>query len=74
MTCPNCSSDKTRRGGTRVWTVYVTMIGLALVAVFVFELNAAIVGGIVLAVAVLANLVFNQRVCVDCGHQWQPPR
>lgn len=74
MTCPNCGSDKTRRGGTRVWTVYVTMIGLALVAVFVFELNAAIVGGIVLAVAILANLVLNQRVCVDCGHQWQPPR
>jgi fatty acid desaturase len=72
MTCPNCSSDRTRRGGTRIWAIYVALIGLAVLAVFVFHLNAAIVGGIVLVAAVAANLFFNQRVCLDCGHQWQP--
>ena len=71
MPCPNCGSDRTRRGGNRVWAVYVALIGLAILAVFVFQLNAAIVGGIVAAVAILANLVFNQRVCLDCGTQWK---
>lgn len=71
MTCPNCGSDRTRRGGNRVWAVYMVLIAFALVAVLGFEFNAAIVGGIVLAAAILANLVINQRVCVDCGHQWR---
>ena len=39
-------------------------------AVLVFHLNAAIVAGIMIAVIVIAHLVFNQRVCLDCGHQW----
>ncbi len=44
---------------------------MAIPAVLVFELNAAIVAGIMIAVVVLAHLVFNLRVCVDCGHQWK---
>ena len=72
MTCPNCGSDRTKRGGNRVWAIYLVLIALAVVAVMVFELNAAIVGAVVLVAAVAAHLVFNQRVCLDCGHQWQP--
>ena len=71
MNCPNCGSDRTKRGGNLVWLVYVVAIAFAVVAVFVFELNAAIVGGIVLALVILANLAFGQRVCIDCGHQWR---
>jgi hypothetical protein len=69
--CPNCGSDKTRRGGRTIWTVYLVLIVLALVAVLVFELNAALVAGVMVAVVVIAHLVIGQRVCVDCGHQWQ---
>ena len=68
-TCPNCGSDRIRRGGTKVWTVYLILIAGALVAVLGFRLNAAIIGAIVLVGAVLANLLFDQRVCLDCGHQ-----
>lgn len=71
VTCPNCLSEKTRRGGTIVWTVYLTLIAFALIAVLVFERNAAIVAAIVLAVIALAHLVVNQRVCLDCAHQWR---
>lgn len=71
MDCPNCGSDKTRRGGVQVWNVYLVLIALAVAAVLIFRLNAAIVGGIVLAGVVLANLIFDQRVCVACGHQWK---
>lgn len=71
MNCPNCGSEKTRRGGTTIWMVYVVLIAAALIAVFVFERNAAIVAGIVIAVVVLAHLVLNQRVCLDCGFQWK---
>jgi hypothetical protein len=71
MNCPNCQSEKTRRGGTAIWTVYVVLIALALPAVLLFKLNAAIVAGVMLAVIVLAHLVIGQRVCVDCGHQWK---
>ena len=69
--CPNCGSTKTRRGGTVIWVVYLVLIALALLAVLQFHLNAAIVAGIMLAVIVIAHLVLNQRVCVDCGHQWR---
>lgn len=71
MTCPNCGSDKTRRGGTAVWIIYLGLIALAIPAVLIFKFNAAIVAGIMLAVVVIAHLVLNQRVCVDCGHQWK---
>lgn len=70
-TCPNCGSEKVRCGGSAIWLVYVVLIALAIPAVLVFELNAAIVAGIMLAVIVIAHLVLNQRVCVDCGHQWK---
>jgi predicted lysophospholipase L1 biosynthesis ABC-type transport system permease subunit len=69
--CPNCDSHKIRRGGMAIWLVYVALIALAIPAVLVFELNAAIVAGIMIAVVVIAHLVFNLRVCVDCGHQWK---
>lgn len=69
--CPSCGSAKTRRGGNLIWLVYLALIALAIPAVLVFHLNAAIIGGIMLAVIVIAHLVFNQRVCVDCGHQWR---
>jgi hypothetical protein len=70
-TCPNCGSDRVRRGGMKVWTIYLVLIVLALLAVLAFHLNAAIVGAIVIAGAVLANLLIDQRVCLDCGHQWK---
>ena len=71
MTCPNCSSDRIRRGGMTIWLVYVVLIGLAIPAVLVFELNSAIVAGVMLSVVVIAHLVVNQRVCLECGHQWR---
>jgi hypothetical protein len=70
--CPSCNSDKIRRGGMAIWLTYMALIAFAIVATLVFHLNAAIVGGIMIAVVVIAHLVFNQRVCLDCGHQWRP--
>jgi hypothetical protein len=69
--CPNCGSERTRRGGNAIWTVYIALIALAIPSVVVFHLNAAIVAGIVLAVIVIAHLVFDTRVCLDCGTQWK---
>lgn len=69
--CPNCGSEKTRRGGAKIWLVYVALIGLAIPAVLILHLNAAIVAGVMIAVIVIAHLVLNQRVCVDCGWQWR---
>lgn len=69
--CPSCHSEKTRRGGSVIWTIYVTLIALALAAVLVFHLNAALVAGIVVTAIVLAHLLVNQRVCLDCGNQWR---
>jgi hypothetical protein len=71
LTCPNCQSTKTRRGGNLIWTIYVALVAVALVAVLMFHLNAALVAGIIVAVVVIAHLTLNQRVCVDCGHQWR---
>ena len=71
MTCPNCGSDRTKRGGFHVWTVYVALIVLAIPAVLLLRLNAGIVAGVMIAGAVLANLILNQRVCLECGHQWR---
>lgn len=71
MTCPNCGSEKTRRGGALLWTVYLALIALGVPAVVVFHLNAAIVGAIMVAGVVLANLILNQRICTNCGHQWR---
>ena len=69
--CPNCGSERIRRGGNVIWMVYLALIALALPAALVFHLNAAIVGGIMLAVIVIAHLVVDQRVCIDCGNQWR---
>jgi len=69
--CPNCQSEKTRRGGNKTWTVYVVLIALALTAVLGFRWNAAIVAGVMVAVVVIAHLLFNERICIDCGHQWR---
>jgi hypothetical protein len=71
MNCPNCSSDRVRRGGTTIWTVYVVLIAASIPAVLILRLNAAIVAGIMIATVVIVHLVLNQRVCVDCGHQWK---
>ena len=71
LTCPQCGSEKVRRGGTAIWTVYVVLIAAAIPAVLILKLNAAIVAGIMLAGVAIAHLVLNQRVCVDCGHQWK---
>ena len=54
-----------------IWLVDLVLIALALPAVLVFKLNAAIVAGVMIAVIVLAHLLLNQRVCLDCGFQWK---
>jgi len=69
--CPSCASEHTRRGGARIWGVYLLLIALAVPAVVVFHLPAGIVAAIVVVAVVLAHLVFNQQVCLDCGHQWK---
>jgi hypothetical protein len=71
IACPNCTSDKTRRGGWTIWTIYLILIVLALAGVFVFKLNAAIIAGVMLAAIAVAHLFLEQRVCLDCGHQWR---
>lgn len=55
-----------------IWMIDLAMIAAAIPLVLIWELNAAIVGGVMIAVIVLAHLVFNQRVCLDCGAQWRP--
>lgn len=71
VTCPNCNSDRTRRGGNAIWLVYLVLVAIAIPAVLVFKLNAAIVAGVMIAVVVIAHLVLNLRVCLDCGTQWR---
>ena len=70
-TCPNCGSEKARRGGYAIWTVYLVLIALAIPAVLVAKLNAAIVAAVMIAAIVLAHLLIRQYVCPDCGHQWR---
>ena len=53
-----------------IWLTYIGLIVFATVGVLVFQLNAAIVAGVMVAVVVIAHLVFNQRICLDCGEQW----
>ena len=71
MNCPNCQSEKIRRGGNAVWLVYLALVAIGIPAVLILKLNAAIVAGVMIAVIVIAHLVLNQRVCLDCGHQWR---
>lgn len=70
-TCPSCNSERIRRGGMTIWLIYVALIALAIPATLIFRLNSALVAGIMIAVIVIAHVVFNQRVCLDCGHQWR---
>ena len=69
--CPNCGSEHTRRGGTRIWAVYLALIALGVPAVLIVHLHAGIVAATMVVAVVLAHLVVNQRVCLDCGHQWK---
>lgn len=69
--CPSCGSERTRLGGRAVWSVYVGVILAGVVAVFAFELHAGLVAGVMIALVVLANLVFGTRVCLDCGTEWK---
>jgi hypothetical protein len=55
----------------RIWGVYLVVIALGVPAVVVFHLHAGIVAAIMLVAVVLANVLFAQRVCLDCGHQWK---
>ena len=71
MTCPICSSDRVRRGGRVTWSVYVTLIALAIVAVLIFHLHAGLIAGIMIAVVLLTHLLVGERVCLDCGTQWR---
>ena len=73
-TCPSCNSEQIRRGGMSIWLTYIALIALAIPAVLVLKLNAALVAGVMIAVVILAHLIFNQRVCIDCGHQWGQTR
>jgi hypothetical protein len=68
--CPNCRSTHTRRGGTMIWGIYILALLLAAPAVLWLHLNAALVAGALLAVIVLAHLVIDTRVCLDCGRQF----
>ena len=69
--CPSCGSDHTRRGGAQIWGIYLLLIALGVPAVLIFHLHAGIVAAIMVVAVVLAHLVLNQRVCLDCGHQWK---
>lgn len=68
--CPKCGSERTRRGGSAVWFVYLALIAAGILAVLALHLHAGLVAGVMLAVIVLANLLIDQRVCLECGHQW----
>jgi hypothetical protein len=70
--CPNCDSPRIRRGGGAIWTVYLVLIALAMPMVLYWRMNAAIFAAVMIVVIVLSHIVFNQRVCLDCGEQWKP--
>jgi len=71
MQCPNCGAEESKRGGNTVWGIYLLLIAAALVAVLRFHLNAALVAAIILTIIVVVHLVLDQRVCLECGHQWK---
>jgi hypothetical protein len=68
--CPDCGSERTRRGGQAIWTTYLVLIAAATIAVLMLHLHAGIVAAMMLAVIVIAHLILDQRVCLDCGKQW----
>jgi hypothetical protein len=49
----------------------MALIAAAVPAVLFAHLNAGIVAAILLAAIILAHLVFDERVCLDCGAQWR---
>ena len=51
--------------------IYLVLIAAGLIAVLVFDRNAAIVAGIMIGGIVVTHLIIGQRVCLDCGHQWR---
>jgi hypothetical protein len=69
--CPNCDSGRTRRGGTMIWSIYILALLIAVPAVLLLHAHAGIVAGVLLAVIVIAHLVLDTRVCLDCGRQWK---
>lgn len=71
-TCPSCGSEHTRRGGNAIWGVYLVLIAIGVPAVVLIHLHAALVAGVMLAAILIAHLVLNTRVCLDCGMQWKP--
>lgn len=70
-TCPSCGSTHARRGGRRTWSVYLALVAAGLLAVLVAKVSPGLVAGIMIAAIVIAHLVLNERVCLDCGHQWR---
>jgi hypothetical protein len=71
VACPSCGSDHTRRGGYAIWMVYVVLIALAVPGVLILHLHAGLVAGVMLAAIVIAHLILDTRVCLDCGTQWR---
>jgi hypothetical protein len=69
--CPSCGSERIRRGGNTIWLIYVLLIAIAIPATLIFHLNAALMAAIMIAIVAIAHLLLNQRVCLDCGHQWK---
>lgn len=70
-TCPSCGSTHMRRGGRRTWAVYLALVAAGLLAVLVAKVSSGLVAGIMIAAIIIAHLVLNERVCLDCGHQWR---
>ena len=68
--CPRCASERTRRGGNAIWTVYLALLVVAIPSVLVFHMHAGLIAGIMLAAIVIAHLTIGTRVCLDCGEQW----
>lgn len=68
--CPSCGSEKTRRGGRAIWSVYLTLIALGVPAVVIFHLHAGLIAAIMVAAVVIAHLTIDTHVCLDCGHEW----
>ncbi|HKO58718.1 MAG TPA: hypothetical protein VJ276_22825 [Thermoanaerobaculia bacterium] len=71
MDCPNCHSERVRRGGRTIWLVYLVLLLTAVPAVLIFRLHAGLVAATMLAAIVLAHLLLGERVCLDCGTQWR---
>ena len=53
-TCPSCRSSRTRRGGAVIWAIYLVLILAAVPLVLLWNVNAAIVAGVMIAAVVLA--------------------